>query len=280
MFEESSLSKTAVIYFLFILCIGVFLLIHEIRSKKKCPHLVPTSKADWFSFGLLMWALIMLTFIVQNIWALVPSTLPYPWTHVSLGFSLQLTILAFIVVSALYYPRLFDFPVSRKETSTSYIITQGVLCFLTALPIVWFVNLSWIGVTKLWGHFGFIVELQQQELVKLFAESRSPLLLIAIILFGVIIAPITEEFIFRAGVYRFLKSKMNGLLALAISALLFAWVHHNLLSFLPLFLLGLLLGRSYEKTGSIITPIVFHGLFNANSLIILLMDPKLNAMSS
>lgn len=280
MSEEGGLSKTAVLYFLCLLCIGVLLLIREIASRKKHPHCMPASKTDWFNFGVLMWCLVMLTFMVQNAWALIPSMLPYPWTHVSLGFSIQLSILTFIILSAKYYPRLFDFPVSTKEYSKSYAIMQGILSFFIALPIVWLANLAWIGATKLWSRFGILIDLQQQDLVKLFAESRSPLLLIAIIVFGIFIAPITEEFIFRAGIYRFLKSKMNGLLALTISALFFAWVHHNLLSFLPLFLLGMLLGRAYEKTGKIITPIVFHSLFNANSLIILLMDPKFTIMNT
>ncbi len=232
------------------------------------------SNIGWFDFGMLIWSLLTLAFIIQNVWALIPSILPYPWTQVSLGFSIQLATLILIIISAKYYPRLFDFPVNIKQNSGSYASTQGVLSFLIALPIVWVVNLSWIGITKLWKQFGILIDLQQQELVKLFAESRSPLLLVAIIVFGVIIAPITEEFIFRAGIYRFLKSKMNALLALTISAFLFAWVHQNLLAFLPLFLLGLLLARAYEKTGSIITPIIFHSLFNANSLVILFMNPE------
>lgn len=280
MFEEGGISKITVIYFLSLLFIGVYFLIREIGGNKKYPHHMPPSTIGWFDFGTLIWTLLMLTFIVQNIWVIIPSILPYPWTEVSLGFSIQLVTLIFIALSTRYYPRLFDFPVSAKQVSSSYSSKEGLLSFLIALPIVCLINFSWVGATKLWSQFGFVIDLKQQDLVKFFAESHSPLLLVAIIVFGVIIAPITEEFIFRAGIYRFLKSKINGLLALTISALLFAWVHHNLLSFLPLFLLGLLLARAYERTGSIITPIIFHGLFNANSLIILLMDPKIYLMNS
>lgn len=280
MFEEGGLSKIVVIYFLSLLFVGVYLLIHEIRSKKKYSHQMRISNIGWFDFGVLIWSLLTLTFIVQNVWVIIPSILPYPWTQVSLGFSIQLVTLIFIILSSKYYPRLFDFPVSIKQASNSYAPKEGVLSFLMALPIVWVVNLLWIAITKLWKQFGILIELQQQELVKLFAESRSPLLFAAIVIFGVVIAPITEEFIFRAGIYRFLKSKMHALLALTISALLFAWVHHNLLAFLPLFLLGLLLARSYEKTGSIVTPIIFHSLFNANSLIILFMNPEFYSLSS
>lgn len=281
--EENNISKIVVIYFLSLLCIGIFLLIREIKNKKEQPHHVSPSKNDWFNFTVLIWSLIMLTFAVQTIWSLIPSVLPSPWTQVSLGFSLQLTMLALIILSARFFRQLFDFPLSiRQVTGTQghiYAVKQGVLSFLIALPIVWLVNLIWIGATKLWKHFGILIELRQQDLIKLFSESRSPFLIVTIILFGIIVAPITEEIIFRAGIYRFLKGKLNELLALTISSLLFAWVHHNLLSFLPLFLLGLLLGRSYEKTGSIVTPIVFHGLFNANSLVILLMDPKLQIIN-
>lgn len=275
MFDDTGLSKITIAYFFSILIIGLFLLFREITSNNtQHSHYAPNSKASWADFTFFLWVLIILVFAIQNIWGLFSFRFPYPWNQISLGFAIQVTLLILIILSPRYYPRFFDFPVNATLSSHAQAIQQGVLAFFTGLPIVWLINLSWVWITKLWSQLGFPIDLEQQELVKLFAESHSPELLTTIILFGVIIAPITEEFIFRAGIYRFLKSKINKFLALTLSSLLFAWVHYNLLSFLPLFLLGLLLARSYEKTGNIITPIVFHGLFNANSLIILLINPQ------
>ena len=57
-----------------------------------------------------------------------------------------------------------------------------------------------------------------------------------------------------------------------VKPLLFAMMHFNALSFLPLFLLGMLLCRSYERTGNILVPIGFHALFNANNIGLLILQ--------
>ena len=85
------------------------------------------------------------------------------------------------------------------------------------------------------------------------------------------LAPIVEELIFRACIYRFLKGQMSILLAQLCSAALFAVVHANLLSFAPLLLVGILLARNYERSGNLLIPILFHAFFNAFSLIMLLI---------
>ena len=50
------------------------------------------------------------------------------------------------------------------------------------------------------------------------------------------------------------------------SGIFFSMIHWNLLSFLPLVLVGIFLARIYEKTGSILVAIWFHAFFNAFSL--------------
>ena len=66
--------------------------------------------------------------------------------------------------------------------------------------------------------------------------------------------------------YRFLKSQTTLLPAQIASGIFFSMIHWNLLSFLPLVLVGIFLARVYEKTGSILVAIWFHAFFNAFSL--------------
>jgi hypothetical protein len=82
-----------------------------------------------------------------------------------------------------------------------------------------------------------------------------------------ILAPIGEELVFRAGLFRFLANRMRPALAAAISAALFAAVHWNIQASLPLFVLGLTLAHVYHRSGRIIAAIVLHAAFNLNTLL-------------
>lgn len=78
----------------------------------------------------------------------------------------------------------------------------------------------------------------------------------------VLIAPVIEEILFRGFIYRiFVKSFPKGFGNL-LSALLFALVHVQFQTFVPLFVLGLILNYCYQKTGSIWTSIAFHSMNN------------------
>lgn len=76
-------------------------------------------------------------------------------------------------------------------------------------------------------------------------------------------APIAEEFVFRGAV---LRSLLNGTrkpwVAIILSALLFSLAHLNPAQMLHAFLVGLLLGWMYWRTGSIIPGIVYHWVNN------------------
>lgn len=115
-----------------------------------------------------------------------------------------------------------------------------------------------------------------QGLVSMFLELKSPLMIATGIVFTVVGAPALEETVFRAGVYRYLRTRIGGTGALTVSSLLFAaahvdWANHaDIPSFLPSFILGAGLALSYQRTGSLVTPIAAHALFNLNTAILVL----------
>jgi len=87
------------------------------------------------------------------------------------------------------------------------------------------------------------------------------------IVLAAIVAPITEELIFRAGLFRYLRTRIPRALALILPALLFALLHGNLAAFTPLCALGVFFALAYERTGSIAVPMIAHALFNLHTIV-------------
>ena len=85
----------------------------------------------------------------------------------------------------------------------------------------------------------------------------------------IILAPLSEEVLFRGIIYPWIKNFGFPQLALWGTSLIFAIVHFNLLSLPALFLLALMLTLLYEKTGNLLAPIAAHSLFNAFNLLAL-----------
>jgi CAAX protease family protein len=82
-----------------------------------------------------------------------------------------------------------------------------------------------------------------------------------------VLAPMMEELLFRAGLYRFCRQCLGRGSALVISGALFGAIHANWAGFLPLAFLGVMLALAYEATGSIAVPIVAHAFFNFINII-------------
>lgn len=80
--------------------------------------------------------------------------------------------------------------------------------------------------------------------------------------FIVIVAPLFEEIFFRGFVYRVLAKTWSVGFGSFMSAILFALFHFEFQSFIPLFILGLILNYNYQRTSSLWTAIGFHALNN------------------
>ncbi len=91
---------------------------------------------------------------------------------------------------------------------------------------------------------------------KLFA---SPIILILSV---TVIAPIYEEILFRGILLKGMAKKINPTIALVASALLFAIMHMNIPQGINAFLLGLVIGFIYLRTGSIYLSIFAHFINN------------------
>jgi membrane protease YdiL (CAAX protease family) len=83
-----------------------------------------------------------------------------------------------------------------------------------------------------------------------------------------IFAPFFEEWLCRGIVLRGLLQKMNPFVAITISAAFFAILHMNPWQAIPAFVLGLLFGYVYYKTGSLKLTMLMHCANNTLAVII------------
>ena len=94
-----------------------------------------------------------------------------------------------------------------------------------------------------------------------------------------LLAPIAEELIFRGAVLKKLLAwkPQHRWLMIILSALLFALAHMNPAQFIHPFLIGLLLGWMYERTGSIIPGIAYHWANNSVAFLLtrIYQDPDI-----
>ena len=77
-----------------------------------------------------------------------------------------------------------------------------------------------------------------------------------------VFAPLFEEWLCRGLVLRGLLQKLNPFSAIAVSAAFFAVLHMNPWQAIPAFLLGLLFGYVYYKTGSLKLTMLMHCVNN------------------
>jgi len=78
----------------------------------------------------------------------------------------------------------------------------------------------------------------------------------------IFIGPLLEEFVFRGALYSALRAVMPVSAALFIQAAAFGLAHGSMQHAAPIFLLGLVLGYAYQRTGSLAIPVLIHGMMN------------------
>src|SRR5271154_2185525 len=111
---------------------------------------------------------------------------------------------------------------------------------------------------------------EDQAAVKLLTDAKSVWTTVYLGVFAVVIAPVAEEFVFRGMFYPIVKQLGSPRLAFFGVSALFAEIHFDMGTLVPLFVLALALTWLYEKTDNLLAPITAHALFNAANLAVLL----------
>ncbi len=144
------------------------------------------------------------------------------------------------------------------------VLLCGVLFFLAVLPFFWFYsNLAELGLR--W--CGFTPKLQEVAI----AITDDQPLAARLYLLGVatLVAPFFEELLFRGIFLPVFARHLRVGWAIACVALLFAAIHVNVASLLPLFVMSVAFSLAYLYSGNLLVPVLMHGLFNAFNLALL-----------
>jgi uncharacterized protein len=182
------------------------------------------------------------------------------------GAAAQLGMLVGVGIFALRPGRAFG----ASSSGTRNIFLSGGVTFLVSLPVLIATATAWESVLKLCK-----LPTEKQDLIGMFVNAESPWLLGIMLTLAIVIAPLTEELVFRAGLFRYLRTRVPHWAALTLPALFFATLHVNwntlqgLSSLAPLTVLAVIFSLAYERTGQLGTPIVAHALFNLNTVVLI-----------
>jgi membrane protease YdiL (CAAX protease family) len=150
------------------------------------------------------------------------------------------------------------------RTNPGLAVFMGIVVGLIVLPLTLYLDKVCISVLE---HFRFHPQPQETVVVLQNTEGWQNRLVMGIA--TIVIAPVAEEILFRGILYPFIKRAGYPRLAWWITALVFAGVHLDLPTFVPLAFLALVLIWLYEHTGNLLACIVTHSLFNAANFIAL-----------
>jgi membrane protease YdiL (CAAX protease family) len=214
------------------------------------------------------------TFKRQSIWlvvicyvGLMLSLLPGRWAGKASGIGIPEMVLATlsfqgaaVVLITLFlrfhqtgWREAFGFDVAPARA-----LTLGFLVILAFLPLAWGMQMVSGLVLERLGY-----DPQEQIAVQALRLSSSVPLRLALGAVSIVLAPVAEEALFRGIFYPAIKRLGYPRLAWIGTSVLFAAIHLNVLTFLPLLVLALGLVMLYERTGNLLAPIAAHACFNA-----------------
>lgn len=162
--------------------------------------------------------------------------------------------------------------ISSGATAPRSAILPGVATGLAGAVLMLPVSMasSW-----LWKHLDHEPQLQQP--LALLQQATHPLQQLTFILVALVAAPILEEIFFRGLLYTTLRHAGWDRAAWIVSAAAFAAIHFDREKFLPLALLAVMFTAVYERTRTLVGPIVAHATFNTVNLI-LFLSQSLNSI--
>lgn len=307
--ELDTTAIIAIFLFLGILSCSIFLWISTLNTPGKRTEpasLVPPWSIGWVDFALFICALIVSIFITQfsavqlidffsdpatdaiatngsiaheepthsndsEITSEEEPIEPTPWIAVLSILLLQIPMIVTFYGLRAIYPNIFGGSLNQKSVSLSRAILLTTPYFIRCFSIIWLTGLIWLGLLTGLQKTGLLDEFPPQQLVTLLKGGGDPFAVSLLALFAVLLAPFVEEIIFRGAIYRFLKGHIPIFNAQLVSGIFFACMHFNLMSFLPLIVIGIFLARLYEKEGNILLPMIFHAYWNGFSLLFLFL---------
>jgi len=170
-----------------------------------------------------------------------------------------------LVLTRHYFARGFKgLGLNFKNIGKDFACAVGVL--LAAWPIVIAVIIITTKIARL--IYGADYQMQSHEELELIRKFSQPSVRTAILINGAIVTPLFEEILFRGLFQTVLRSYViRPWPAIFISSGIFAIAHANGTHWPALFVLGIAMGYAYEKSGSLLRPMIIHSLFNGITIL-------------
>lgn len=138
------------------------------------------------------------------------------------------------------------------------VLGRALLALAAAYPVLMLVQ------AMVYGFSGG--EMSPQDVVQFLQRAESPRDRMAVMVMAIVVAPVAEEMIFRGYLYPVGKRYLGPFFSLGLTSLLFAVLHGHAGSVPALFTLATCLGLAYEKSGTLLVPMIMHAVFNAVSV--------------
>ena len=189
--------------------------------------------------------------------ALVPKNQPGPGYSLTVFIILSVIFYTFIIIGVL---KVIPFKDLGIGLSFEHIVYSVRMYFATAVVIL-LTALILFQIQKI-----FHIHFNAQPMVYVIAALREKWFLTILILEIAILAPISEEMLFRGIIYNYLKKRIRWGYAAFLTSLLFAFLHANLFGFFVIFIISMAICYVYEKSNNIIAAFFFHSLHNTFSI--------------
>ncbi|MBN1404379.1 MAG: CPBP family intramembrane metalloprotease [Opitutales bacterium] len=235
-------------------------------------------RVGWIDIGILFCMLFMWALVAGSITARLlplgedPTPALRAWRSAIDGTTLQLGMALIFLILWLAQPFERRLSFNSEPMHTGAAFRKALLYILALMPLRYLLEMLWGSTLKLLEGMGLPLPMNAQDVVTDLSVTEPLGAFILLVIMAGLLAPVVEEMVFRAGLYRFLKGRVGKEAAIFSTAALFAMLHYNLLAFPTLMLLGVALCLAYEATGNIKVPMFMHALFNLNSVFLIVLQ--------
>jgi len=191
---------------------------------------------------------------------------PLDPVHYSIFTLFAYLLQTFVSLGIIYLFTFNKYKIKLKDlgfVSIPWVKTLVYVFFLWLLTTILLTSLDQFFL-QIWGQSvnGF---LPQDDHVPLFGDNVFGHF--SLIFSAFIIAPISEEIMFRGFIMQGLFKYFSPLISILLTALIFAGLHFEFSSIIPLFMIGSVLGWIFYKKKSIYACLLFHAINNGIALI-------------
>jgi len=171
-----------------------------------------------------------------------------------------------VTVFVLYFFAIYRYKINIKKLGFNKIPFWKTFKYVLGLWILTTILITLMDQTLL-NLFGSSVEgfKSQEDHIQLFGDNIFGYVSLTVSAF--IIAPVVEEALFRGFILSTIMKFISPLSSILITSILFAILHFEFSSVIPLFMIGCILGWIYYKTKSIWACLLFHAINNGVALI-------------